>query len=97
MVSPAEHKEDTMETATPALPEEMRELLGIVAFVLVMLAFIAAIFGINYVGSHLSTIFGTHCWQVQSAGAKTYEVNTCTGKTRPVPTPAMDAPPGKTP
>lgn len=91
MVTPSDREEHAAGTAAPALPPELRELLGIVTFVLVMLAFVGAVFGIGYVGSHLSTLFERHCWEIQSAGGKTYELNTCTGKTRPVPTSTGDA------
>ena len=64
-----------------ALPKELRELMGVMALVLVMIAFIAAIFGISLFGAHLSSGIIGHCWQLQDIDGKTYKIDTCTGKT----------------
>jgi hypothetical protein len=64
-----------------ALPRGLRELMGLMALVLMTLVLLAAIFGVSYFGAHLSPGILGHCWQVQAVDGKAYKVNTCTGKT----------------
>lgn len=77
----SEPPSDAPQSPALALPRALRELMGLLALVMAVLALIAAVFGVSYFGSQLSSGILGHCWALQDINGKTYKVDTCTGRT----------------
>ncbi len=77
----SEKTSDAPQSHALALPTELRELMGLIALVFMIIALIYAIFGVSLFGAHLAPRPQGHCWQLQAIDGKTYKVNTCNGKT----------------